>query len=63
MWAAVERHRAALDEHGALATRRADQQVDWMWSTVRDRLTDRLRTTRLFAPHSRSWRHSSARGS
>ncbi|MDF3050468.1 MAG: transport system ATPase [Pseudonocardia sp.] len=44
VWAAVERHRAVLDEHGALATRRADQQVDWMWSTVRDRLTDRLRT-------------------
>jgi LAO/AO transport system kinase len=44
VWAAVTRHRAALDEHGELARKRATQQVDWMWSMVRERLLDRLRT-------------------
>ncbi len=44
VWAAVTRHRATLDEHGELARKRAAQQVDWMWSMVRDRLLDRLRT-------------------
>ena len=43
VWAAVERHRATLAADGALAARRAEQQVAWMWSTVRDRLMDRLR--------------------
>ncbi len=42
VWAAVERHRAVLDADGGLAARRADQQVQWMWATVRDRLMDRL---------------------
>jgi len=28
---------------GDLAVKRADQQVQWMWATVRDRLMDRLR--------------------
>jgi LAO/AO transport system kinase len=43
VWDAVERHRATLAAAGELAARRADQQVQWMWATVRDRLTDRLR--------------------
>ena len=34
---------AALDSSGELAAKRADQQVQWMWATVRDRLMDRLR--------------------
>ena len=42
VWAAVVRHGAALGEAG-LAARRAEQQVAWMWATVRDRLLDRLR--------------------
>ncbi len=42
VWAAVERHRALLDAGGGLAARRADQQVQWMWATVHDRLMDRL---------------------
>jgi LAO/AO transport system kinase len=42
VWAAVRRHRATLDAHGELARKRANQQVDWMWSTVRDRIMDRL---------------------
>jgi len=44
VWAAVTRHRATLDEHGELARKRATQQVEWMWSMVRERLLDRLRT-------------------
>ncbi|RZT86519.1 LAO/AO transport system kinase [Pseudonocardia sediminis] len=44
VWDKVTAHRAALDEAGELATRRADQQVDWMWAMVRDRLMDRLMT-------------------
>jgi LAO/AO transport system kinase len=43
VWAAVERHRTTLAAAGELARRRADQQVQWMWATVRDRLMDRLR--------------------
>jgi LAO/AO transport system kinase len=42
VWAAVEEHRATLEESGALARRRADQQVQWMWTMVRDQLMDRL---------------------
>ena len=44
VWAAVQKHRAALDEAGELARKRAGQQVDWMWAMVRDQLMDRLRT-------------------
>jgi LAO/AO transport system kinase len=44
VWAAVQRHRETLDAAGELAAKRAGQQVDWMWATVRDRLTERLRT-------------------
>jgi LAO/AO transport system kinase len=43
VWDAVQRHRASLEARGELAARRADQQVQWMWTTVRDRLLDRLR--------------------
>ena len=43
VWAAVTRHRTTLDASGELAGKRADQQVQWMWATVRDRLMDRLR--------------------
>jgi len=43
VWAAVGRHRATLAADGALSAKRAEQQVQWMWATVRDRLMDRLR--------------------
>ncbi|GAA1258620.1 methylmalonyl Co-A mutase-associated GTPase MeaB [Pseudonocardia aurantiaca] len=42
VWTAVEEHRAALDAAGELSARRAEQQVQWMWAMVRDRLMDRL---------------------
>ena len=43
VWGAVTRHRDTLASSGDLAAKRADQQVQWMWATVRDRLMDRLR--------------------
>ena len=44
VWAAVTRHRAALDATRASWRRSGpDQQVQWMWAMVRDRLMDRLR--------------------
>ncbi|MFC4565668.1 methylmalonyl Co-A mutase-associated GTPase MeaB [Nocardiopsis mangrovi] len=42
VWDAVLGHRRALEEAGAFAERRSRQQVEWMWSQVRDRLMDRL---------------------
>jgi LAO/AO transport system kinase len=43
IWAAIEKHRAVLSEHGLLERRRRDQQVEWMWSMVREQLLARLR--------------------
>ena len=43
VWAAIEKHRAVLSEHGLLERRRRDQQVEWMWSMVREQLLARLR--------------------
>ncbi|MBB4934201.1 LAO/AO transport system kinase [Lipingzhangella halophila] len=42
VWQAVRDHRGALEETGELAQRRAGQQVEWMWSQVRERLMDRM---------------------
>ncbi|MBC8093582.1 MAG: methylmalonyl Co-A mutase-associated GTPase MeaB [Pseudonocardia sp.] len=42
VWAAVENHRRTLSDACELVTRRADQQVQWMWAMVRDQLMDRL---------------------
>jgi len=42
VWGKVLEHRAALEKHGELATRRADQQVEWMWAMIREQLLDRL---------------------
>ncbi len=44
VWRAVTGHRAALDAAGGLTTHRAEQQVQWMWSMVRDQLMDRLQS-------------------
>ena len=40
VWEAVLEHRAYLEEHHSLATRRAQQQEDWMWAMVEDRLAE-----------------------
>jgi LAO/AO transport system kinase len=42
LWAQIELHRAKLTESGEWAARRSRQQVDWMWSTVDERLTNDL---------------------
>ena len=42
VWAQVVGHREALVADGRLAERRADQQVAWVRSMVRDRLLDRF---------------------
>ncbi len=44
VWAAVQDHYAWLETAGELERRRADQQVEWMWRVVRDRLLDRLQS-------------------
>ena len=42
VWAEIEAHRAKLGDEG-LATKRADQQLDFTWALVRDELEQRLR--------------------
>jgi len=41
-WDTVLRHQQVLAAAGELQARRSQQQVDWMWTTVRDQLLDRL---------------------
>jgi len=43
VWEQVTRHHDRLAASGELAARRGDQQVAWMWTTVRGALMDRLR--------------------
>jgi LAO/AO transport system kinase len=42
VWDRLEQHRKTLDGTGALLAKRRDQQVEWVWSMVRDQLLDRL---------------------
>lgn len=42
VWERIEAHRASMGERG-LATKRAEQQVDFTWALVRDELDQRLR--------------------
>jgi LAO/AO transport system kinase len=44
IWQQVDLHRRKLTDSGELAVKRSDQQVDWMWSTVDDRLLSALRS-------------------
>jgi LAO/AO transport system kinase len=46
LWAQVELHRKKLSETGEFDQRRQKQQVDWMWSSVEDRLLTSLRSHR-----------------
>jgi LAO/AO transport system kinase len=43
IWAQIELHRRTLTQSGELADKRTRQQIDWMWSTVDDRLRTALR--------------------
>jgi len=42
LWAQIELHRTKLSESGELDDKRRQQQVDWMWASVDDRLLSRL---------------------
>ncbi|MEU5428589.1 methylmalonyl Co-A mutase-associated GTPase MeaB [Streptomyces olivoreticuli] len=43
LWERLEQHRRVLDATGELAARRRDQQVDWVWTMVREQLLTELR--------------------
>ena len=43
VWAAVQAHRAALEEAGMLLRRRADQQLSWLWTLTEESVRDALR--------------------
>jgi LAO/AO transport system kinase len=38
LWSQVQRHRAVMDMSGEFAARRVQQQIDWMWAAVHDRI-------------------------
>jgi LAO/AO transport system kinase len=42
VWEQVEAHRESLESGGLLQARRAEQEVAWMWTTVRRRVLDTL---------------------
>jgi LAO/AO transport system kinase len=42
LWETILEHRRVLAEAGELKARRRDQQVEWMWSMVRDAVLDRV---------------------
>lgn len=42
VWERIEDHRRTLETGGALAAKRRDQQVQWTWAMVHDRLLSRL---------------------
>ena len=46
VWQAVLDHRRHLEERHGLEARRAQQQQDWMWALVDDRLQDGVRRSR-----------------
>jgi LAO/AO transport system kinase len=43
VWGQIERHRATMRKTGAFESRRTRQQIDWMWSTVDERLVSVFR--------------------
>ncbi|RLU80454.1 methylmalonyl Co-A mutase-associated GTPase MeaB [Streptomyces griseocarneus] len=44
LWERLEQHRRVLGATGALAARRREQQVDWVWTMVREQLLTELRS-------------------
>ena len=53
MWEQIVSHRSTLERSGALAEKRNQQQVHWMWNAVEERLIDHLRShpaVRALAP-------------
>ncbi|MGK5729133.1 methylmalonyl Co-A mutase-associated GTPase MeaB [Streptomyces sp. URMC 124] len=43
LWDRLEQHRRVQESTGALASRRREQQVDWVWTMVREQLLNELR--------------------
>jgi LAO/AO transport system kinase len=43
LWERIEQHRQILESTGSLAARRSEQQVEWTWAMVHDRLLAQLR--------------------
>ena len=43
VWERLQQHRRVLEATGALDAKRRDQQVEWIWSMVRDQLLSQLR--------------------
>ncbi len=43
LWASVQEHRAVLDAHGELATKRQRQRLRWMWAMIEEQLSAALR--------------------
>ncbi|NDH24402.1 MAG: methylmalonyl Co-A mutase-associated GTPase MeaB, partial [Actinobacteria bacterium] len=43
LWSQIEQHRASMEKSGDFARRRVRQQIEWMWSTVEERLIDDFR--------------------
>jgi LAO/AO transport system kinase len=43
VWQQLTRHRQHLERTGALAAKRSQQNVDWMWSAIDDQLLSRFR--------------------
>ena len=54
VWQAILDHRAYLESHGGLASRRNAQQLEWLWSLVEDAVLDGVRRS----PHVESLRAS-----
>jgi LAO/AO transport system kinase len=40
LWHEIERHRSILDANGALARKRAEQNVKWMWTMLEERVRE-----------------------
>jgi len=43
VWSQIGQHRAVMDKTGAFDRRRTRQQIEWMWSTIDERLVSNFR--------------------
>lgn len=44
LWSQIEQHRAVMEKSGDFGRRRVGQQIEWMWSTVEERLVEEFRS-------------------
>lgn len=45
LWETVAAHRQTLDQAGALKARRQDQQIEWLWSMVEQRVLEEFKSS------------------